>query len=195
MSKANILGVYNLANRSEHREGRQWYRDALEYAQDIGAMYAVDTPTVVGVISALSPRNKWRRNKADAESLLKVYYAGGNDRDLFEVPVATFNTGKLKAIKLLTEKHVTADSIRAVLRGPKLQEFFNCIYTGTDICIDSHAYCVWLGDRQARVGRISSSLRRDIKDAYLAAADQVGIAGKDLQAVTWLTWRRLHGIS
>jgi hypothetical protein len=88
------------------------------------------------------------------------------------------------------------DAILAVLSGPKLSEFFNCIRGITDVCIDGHAYSIWFGDRitLAKVPSIGKKIRQVIKKDYLAVAEANGLKGYEVQAITWVAHRRIHGV-
>jgi hypothetical protein len=191
-----ILGVYQLANAGERYYGARWYPDAFKVAQTLGQEFNLSAYTVAGVIASLSPRNKWERNITDAANLIRAYTAGGEDAAT-QCKVCTFNSGKHKAIRILEENPTSCATIRDILKGPKLTEFYNCI-TGslTDVCIDGHAYSVWLGDRVtlANVPKIGVKLRAQIKEDYRSAALHLGITPATIQAITWLTWRRLHGV-
>ena len=54
---------------------------------------------VVGVLSALSPNNKWERNVIDDTENMCVAYK--SDIPLDDVKVCTYNANKQKAIKIL----------------------------------------------------------------------------------------------
>lgn len=197
MTAQNIISVYNLATETDRNEGAGWYGSALTFAYDLHKRYGVGVHAVAGVIAALSPRNRWERNKQDAESMIKVSAAGGDFADLMSLKVCTFATGKKKAATILSECITNKDAILALLKGPKLQEFFNCITGDADeVCVDGHAYSVWLGDRVALadVPSIGVKLRRTIKEDYRDAAKTLGVRPSVVQAVTWVCWRRLHAV-
>ena len=197
MSTKNILAVYNLASVADTQQGQSWYARALVFAEELSDQYDLETTTIVGVIASLSPRNRWERNMQDAESMVKAYAAGGDYDDLLKLKVCTFNTGKEKAAKILTEAISNRDELLATLKGPKLQEFFNCILGDSgDVCIDGHAYSIWAGDRitLANVPSIGKKLRQTIKTDYKAAAKLLGVKPHVVQAITWVTWRRLHNV-
>lgn len=189
-----ILGVYQLANAGERHYGARWYPDAFKVAQTLGGEFNLNAYTVAGVIAALSPRNKWERNIADAANIVRTYKAGGEIAAL-KCKVCTFNNNKQKAVQILAEDISDHQTLRLTLKGPKLTEFYNCI-TGSlpDVCIDGHAYSIWLGDRVAlaNVPKISTKLRAQIKADYIKAAAELGLTPSTVQAITWLTWRRLH---
>lgn len=195
MTAQHILSVYGLANVADRADGEAWYPTALSIAHTLADQYGVTVIQAVGVIAALSPRNKWARNVADAEALIRTYQIDAEAAAA--VKVCTFNTGKAKALEILASPGLTADDLAALLKGPKLQEFAACILGDpTEVCIDGHAYSIWLGDRVtlADVPSIGVKLRREIKAAYREAAAELGIPAPELQAVTWCAWRRIHGV-
>ena len=164
MSTKNILAVYNLANVGDRIEGASWYGTAKKHAQALADQYGIHVDTAAGVIAALSPRNKWERNLADAENLIRVFTL--DPESVGSVKVCTFGGNKAKAIKIL-EVEAQFDTVLDILSGPKLREFFTCII-GDDteeVCIDGHAYSIWAGDRitLANVPSIGVKLRRQIK--------------------------------
>lgn len=198
MTTKNIVAVYDLATVADIEQGKTWYARALTFADSLGEVYGVSSAAVVGVIAALSPRNRWERNMQDAERMVKVHANGGTYDDLMNLKVSTFTTGKEKAARILTNKVPTRSELLAILKGPKLQEFFNCIMGDCeDVCIDGHAYSIWAGERITvqNTPNIGVKLRRTIKADYQSAADQLGVAPHVVQAVTWCAWRRIHGQS
>lgn len=196
MTFTNILGVYNLANTADRANGARWYPEASNIAYALVNRYGVSYFQAVGVIAALSPRNKWERNLADAENLIKVFSIDPESVD--SVKVCTFGPNKAKAIRILNEKPASHDAVLAILSGPKLQEFYSCIAGINDeVCIDGHAYSIWAGDRitLADIPSIGKKLRKEIKADYREAALQAGISAAEMQAVTWCAWRRIHGVA
>lgn len=196
MSKAHVLAVYALANTADRAEGMAWYSRAKDLAVAICRQYPVSLYQAVGVIAALSPRNKWERNVADAENLIRVFCIDPESVD--SVKVCTFGSNKAKAIAILNlPEGANGDEVRAILSGPKLTEFFNCIMDeNDDVCIDGHAYSVWAGDRitLANIPSIGIKLRKEIKNDYRQAAYEYGMSAAQMQAVTWCVWRRIHGV-
>ena len=197
MSVQSILSVYNLASVTDRQQGQSWYARALAFARNLAADHNIDTMAIVGVIAALSPRNRWERNMQDAESMVKVAASGGTYADLMNLKVCTFKTGKDKAARILSENITDRDALLATLKGPKLCEFFNCILGDSgDVCIDGHAYSIWVGDRitLANVPSIGVKLRRSIKADYQEAARILGVQPHVVQAITWVCWKRIHGV-
>jgi hypothetical protein len=190
ITHGSILAVFFSANAFEIQEGEDWYARANLIARNIGNAYNVDWETVAGVIAALSPNNRWDRNVADTERLVKAYCAGGFDADA--VKVCTFGNNKDKAIRILS-----GESPRDVLGGLKVQAFYGCIVGDNDVCVDGHAYSIWVGERIAtsKTPKISPKLYHSIASDYRVATDQINaITGKQylpsqVQAITWVVWR------
>jgi len=196
-NRNNIKAVYQLASLTERVDGAAWYKVADSVAIAIADRYEISEAQAIGVIAALSPRNKWERNVQDADALIAAYLAGGAEQARL-TKVCTFSANKEKAIKILTlSRAVDLDPVLAVLKGPKLIEFASCIYGRSDCCIDGHAYCIWAGERTGLkdVPAIGVKLRRQIKADYAAVAAELQITPYELQAITWCAWRRLHGVT
>ena len=196
MGTQAIIAVYNLASLSEVQAGQRWYAFANTFAENLADQYDVSLLKVHGVIASLSPRNRWERNMIDAESMVKVYSAGGTYEDLIALKVCTFTANKIKAARILTLDCASDTEVKAILSGPKMIEFYHCIQELDDLCIDGHAYSIWLGDRVtlANVPSIGKKLRQTIKADYHEAAKILGLNPYIVQAITWVTWKRIHGV-
>ncbi len=195
-NQKNIQAMLDLASAADVVEGKAWYQNAHSAAIELSDRYDINCTAAAGVIAALSPRNKWTRNLIDAENLINVFCTAGADA-CADVKVCTFNKNKAKAIAILQENVISLNAIESILSGPKLKEFFRCIVGQDDVCIDGHAYSIWFGDRitLANVPSIGVKLRRQIKTDYLAVADTNNLTGYEVQAITWVTHRRLHSVA
>ena len=193
-NQRHIQAVLDLASVADIVAGQDWYDTARDAAIALSDRYGVDVTTACGVIAALSPRNKWTRNLIDAENLINVYATSGLEA-CDAVKVCTFGANKAKALRILAS-HPTLDVVEGILSGPKLTEFFRCIIGQNDVCIDGHAYSIWFGDRitLANVPSIGVKLRRQIKADYMAVALKNDMPAYELQAITWVTHRRIHSV-
>lgn len=193
-NQKHIQALLDLASAGEQSEGLTWYQRANFAAVRLADQYEIQIETAAGVIAALSPRNKWDRNLIDAENLIAAYVAAGYEA-CEEVKVCTFGANKKKAMDILLFS-ATGDLVMEILSGPKLIEFFSCIIGEDDVCIDGHAYSIWFGDRVtlAKVPSIGKKLREEIKKDYLAVAKKNNLKGYEVQAITWVAHRRIHGV-
>jgi hypothetical protein len=155
--------------------------------------YSVSADAVAGVIAALSPNNRWERNLRDADALIRAYTLGGLS-DALEVKTSTYNKNKAKALDILGGK-LPLD----VLGGLKVRAFYGCIIGADDVCVDGHAYAIWRGERisTSSTPKISAKLYGSIVADYVKAAATINsVLGTtyrayQVQAITWLTWRRM----
>ena len=202
-----IVAKFQLATSQEVQLGCDWYRSALNIAGRIADRYHLPIETVAGVIAALSPNNRWERNIIDAEAMIKCWSAGGTDEDILAVKVCTYTKMQEKALAILRFGDILTNaspSITAILNGPKIIEFFNCITNPAlnDVCIDGHAYSVWFGQRltMKQVPNIGKKLRQQIKTDYVDACTFINeelnesFTPADIQAITWVTHKRIHNV-
>ena len=202
-----IVAKFQLATSQEVQLGCDWYTSALKIASRISSKYGVTTEVVAGVISALSPNNRWERNIIDAEAMIKCWSAGGTDEDILAVKVCTYTKMQEKALAILRFGSILTNaspSITAILNGPKIIEFFNCITNSAlnDVCIDGHAYSVWFGQRltMKQVPNIGKKLRQQIKTDYVDACTFINeelnesFTPADIQAITWVAHKRIHNV-
>ena len=194
----NIKAIHQLATLTERQDGMMWYPNAYQIASRLADRYGITTAQAIGVIAALSPRNRWERNVQDADSLIVAFQAGGPEQAQL-TKVCTFGANKAKAIKILSipEGYQGMSEVLEILSGPKLREFASCIAGQPDVCIDGHAFCIWAANRTGLkdVPAIGVKLRREIKADYTTAADELGITPSACQAITWCAWRRIHGVT
>ena len=194
-NQKHIQALLDLATAGEKVEGLSWYQRANQAAIELADRYEITEHTAAGVIAALSPRNNWDRNLIDAENIIAAYVSGGAEAAA-EVKCCTFGKNKKKAIEILVWSAEFL-AVCEILAGPKVTEFFRCIVGETDVCIDGHAYSIWFGERVtlANVPKIGVNLRRQIKKDYLAVAKKNNLTGAQVQAITWVAHRRIHGVA
>ena len=197
----NILATFYAATPVDIQEGKVWYTNAHEICQGLSDKYKLPLSTIVGVVSALSPNNKWDRNITDAENLIRAYCLG------FDYPkVCTFTGNKDKAITILECEIDSSDNICAILKGNKTIAFFRGILTDgqcDEITVDGHAFNIWRGLYTSlnEVPAISNKLYKAVSDAYKQAAESIYDQTNDdyspsqIQAITWVCWRRQNGVA
>ena len=89
------------ANGGQVKAGKAWYSKAQEYCQETADFFQLDPYKVAGVLSALSPNNKWERNKQDAFNVCKAHLEGGS---MDSVKCCTYNANKRKAFAILKDQ-------------------------------------------------------------------------------------------
>ena len=189
----NILKVYRQATAEEIKSGMVWYKDAQSACRDIADRTELPLRVVVGVTAALSPTNDWGQNIKDADLFCTTFASGGYFED---VKASTYKPMWEKAWTILKSMPMSDDEVRKILNGPKITDFFSCIM-GENVCvIDGHAWCIANNDRRVlqEVPNIGKKSRLELQQAYVKAAKRMGITAYQMQAITWVTWRRIYNI-
>ena len=190
----NILKVYRRATTDDIANGYKWYDEAKTYCSIISGLSGVKLNTVIGVMAALSPNNKWERNIADCERMCWAWVKGD---DLSDFKVSCYNTMKLKAWSILEDNLTSDDEILDRLNGQKIRSFYSNIRGLDEVTIDGHALNIALGVRQGLTTdktNMSKKVYRQMQEVYVRAAKRVDIKPHVLQAITWTTWKRENNI-
>jgi hypothetical protein len=194
LGQRNILAMYLRASIAERMDGSLWYARARGICSALAVSLGVSTEIVAGVVALLSPRNAWHRNITDAESLITHYISGGTGPG--DIKCCTYNSNKEKAWKLLELGHVEPS-----LFGKKQFNFYLNMTTTTTggkdaVTVDGHAYHIWLGVERplSRAKTISEKLYITITHDYQVVSDLLGLRPCQIQATTWLTYKRLRNV-
>jgi hypothetical protein len=176
---ANIVAVYRRASHDELVDGLEWYPNAHVIATQLGNG---DTRFGAALLAVLSPLQKWDKNVDYAYHAVEYGwpYPGMTDK-------------MNKVIRLLE-----GENPDTVVKGEKVTSFYNNILDpyGPHVTIDRHAYDIAMGIRHTDETRpsIGKKVYETLSRAYIDAAEELGIAPLSLQAITWVVWRREHGI-
>jgi hypothetical protein len=203
VSRANtrhIAAMLQLASQSDLEAGIEWYARAERLGRRLSQEYGCTFEQAVGVIAALSPSNRWLRNCQDAEAMIKAWSVG---TDPSTVTVCTYSKMRDKATKILALVSPDREAIATILNGRKITAFFLSITGQPDaVCVDGHAYAIWIGERvpTTKTPSLGVKLYAETARAYcLVAKRSASLCGEQLtpaqvQAVTWVTYRRLLGL-
>ena len=178
--KNNLKYWLKLATKNEVDQGKNWYKDAQDFTEYLSKKYGIDSYVCASVISALSPNNKWDRNKIDAEAVINAYIDDHKD-----VKVCTYNANKNKAFDILNGKLITEKS-------PKTHAFaMNVGLLSSDhITIDKWHLraCVTKSKADAVESCTLVQYRRAEKITSQIAKEN-NLKGYELQAIIWVTIR------
>jgi hypothetical protein len=178
---ANIVDTFHRATTAEIIAGRGWYPTAGDIASVIAAGTGRDAETVAYVIAALSPRNPWRWNVADAYA-----YCAAADAGAQRPSATTFGANQRKAWSIAT--YETADPWTGA--APKVRAFVRAILGDRDAVVVD----IWAMRVATRGARTEARGDYDaIANAYRRAAYLVGEHPRDLQAIVWLVAQREDG--
>lgn len=175
----NILKAYLSAAPADIQDGMSWY----DSANTLACSLSPESPARgAGVIAALSPLTSWPLNVRRAHEV--------------------FNTGTTTGLKRNVDKAVrifNGEPALDVLSGPKVRSFYlNIMGVNSleSVTVDRHAIDVACGmvmdDKQRAMAIRGKHGYSTVAGMYLDAAKGLGITGAQLQAITWVYWRRNH---
>jgi hypothetical protein len=184
----NILDAFDAASELDRVNGRDWYGDARKLAETLDPS---DPVRGAAVIAVLSPMLSWPMNVRGATDI----YAGRPFRGL-------------KGNGLKAERIRDGEAPATVVSGQKVTSFWlNICDPGNPdaVTVDRHAIDIAFG-RVTDDATRNAVLRRKgeyarVRDAYIAAAaiiaQRTGEAwhGSQVQAVTWVYWRRERALA
>ena len=177
--KQNLLHFYNEVKDDQDlvTEGESWYLRVNIWCEKLAVQYGISTYKVASVLSALSPRNKWDRNKQDAEAVIKTWRNGGSPEDL---SVCTFTSNKLKAFDIL-------NSVAEIEpKSLKTRAFLlNIAYLDKEaVTID-----VWhlraCFDRMIVPKSLTPTIYDQLQKLTIKLGQSLGYKGYEFQAIVW----------
>lgn len=176
--RQNLRMHFDLATEEHIKKGTNWYYHVNTYCLDLQerTKNIFELETIAGVISALSPRNKWDKNLIDAEAVLNAVLKNKNAQD---IKVSTFNTNKFKAFDIARgDRKIETDS----------RKTFSFVRNIAHLDPERITIDVW-HLRACFNKTIDSGLtpkRYDqIEKITLEEAKKVGLEGYEYQAVIW----------
>tara|TARA_R110002167_G_scaffold202179_1_gene405929 strand:+ start:928 stop:1539 length:612 start_codon:yes stop_codon:yes gene_type:complete len=181
----NLDYFFNIATKQDIKKGLCWYKSANNEANIIAKKYNLDIYKVCQVISALSPRNKWRQNIKDSDKLCEAYCLGLHPLD---IKVCTFHTNKFKAFNILaSNSEITANSLKTF-------NFVNNIaYLSKEhLTIDIwHLRACFFNDIKINNAAIGKLAYEQIKVLTIDKANKLGLKGFELQAIVWISAQKI----
>ena len=178
---SNILDVYNQASPLDIATGLRWYGSAKRECTNLARRNGIKLDQAIGIVAALSPRVNWGRNVIAAQNLIRGINGEG------------FGANKIKAHKIL-EGSTPSD----ILGGEKVRAFYSNISrpsTSQDVTIDRWAIRVTMGSEHwsSKVNTPTPKQYLRMGNEYREAAALVGLKPLELQAITWVTIKRICG--
>lgn len=170
--KVKIINHFMSANDIDRDLGLGWYERAHNECMIISQVMGVPLSKVIGVLTALSPNNKWSRNLHDTWNFI--------EEPSLDTKVCTFMGQRRKALNIL-KCNGEDGSIRGILKGPKTKNFYHNIKyykTSTDVTVDRWAF------RSVDVVVATKNISI-VEQAYKEAAIELDLRPNQVQAVVW----------
>lgn len=182
-----LIKWFEAANALDIESGKAWYREAQTYAQFLSETFKIDSYTCAAVISALSPNNKWERNKVDAFNVIQAFKAKKKPED---VSCCTYNANKQKAFEILK------GNLELSAKSPKTHAFaMNVGLLSPDhITVDKWHIRACLTSPsdgiKETVEVVTPAQYRRLEAITVKVAKKYGLKGFEFQAIVWVTIKR-----
>jgi thermostable 8-oxoguanine DNA glycosylase len=178
-----IRKIYNQSTIEEIENGLTWYDDARAFCENNAKLFNIDVFIVAQLTSLFSPKKEWKQNKAEVVRFLKM---------------------KLKNIVPIKGFFVTRATMREaeniLLSGATIPEHriktfsfaHNISYQDSKmVTIDRHAIKICFGKFDSKEILITAKRYKEAQKAHEILADELGIMPSQLQAIVWVTYKRL----
>lgn len=171
--------IFNKASEEQIKDGRNWYKIANAEALKLAQEFNLCPLKAAGVISALSPNNRWAQNLKDAHKVCKAFV---NNKGPEDVKVCTFNTNKFKAFAILSgEFEITSDS----------RKTYSFIRNVGHLDVNRVTIDIW--HLRACYGKSKGTPTKsnydELEALTLKKARKLGLHGYEYQAIIWVVIR------
>lgn len=190
-NRNHFSSVFVSSTLEEKTRGYNYYHWQYSNLESFSKASGFGIKRVVAAFCALSPNNAEATNYRALASCLAISLGKIPET----APVIAYGRDKNKALTLLNDPLFDVPS---VLRGRKTYSFFRNTLDPDDkqyVTIDGHMYNIW----HNRVVSLSSSTLTDdlyetIQSDLTHVADKHQLSPARLQAILWITWKRIHNI-
>lgn len=181
MMVKNILRTYDSASEAQWIEGANWYLDAHNWCADHAKQYGLSLDQVIGILAVTSPRETWEQNQRIARNIMAYGDA------------ATLRKAVEKANKI--RAGATLDQVLRS-KAPKVRSFAACIkdpFNEESVVIDRHAIDIAtgaFGDEITRKIIERAGAYDRFAGVYKKTAVELDLRPLEVQAITWVAWRK-----
>ena len=153
---------------------QHWYSEVNYWCSLVSMEYKVPMYKVCGILSALSPRNKFDRNLTDTLGVITM----GKD-----AKVATFGNNKTKALRILEAKNI--GEVLAQFKGLKTRKFFLNIYKVLDHNVTVDVWIIRYYKKMIKTKTLTNKGYLEIEKQIQKDAQKIGVYPNEYQAHLW----------
>lgn len=184
--KYYINKYYKLANEQDMQDGLTWYNEAHEFCKEMADTFNVPLNKVAAVCSILSVQTLWSKNKLNLISFLESYHYTMFE-DIYERNVNLYTKNVQKAIDVFLSNEPPETFWSGKSGHKTLNFYFNILDTsGNHVTIDTHIANLL----KINLPKTTNQYKK-VVSLYQKEAKKLGILPHQLQAINWLTYKRL----
>lgn len=188
-----VLQAFEDSTPEDKYEGVKWYREALAGCEMLAANTPYSVEQIAGIMAIASPGMVWAENETAPAQMVDLHWNGIPSKEWSGF--STYPHNLFKAERVLDEDF---DAIS----GDKVTSFYKNIMGDTNavtidrwmvrIMMDDPFYGTKRGGTHDKATFSSSKPYHAMADAVRIAAELIGLHARDLQAIVWTYYRRLH---
>lgn len=190
----SIIRFYKQSTITEIKEGVKWYTDANNYCKELAQRFNISIQQAAGLIATFSPQAGWVENKRYAVTYLL------NPSIQFRTLVQQIKANKIATLKSETDIYYALST-----RGKafKTKAFYiNILHPDIPmgVTIDRHAIAICLQKPNnvfalgIEYSQLTEIQYKFFEQCYFKAAKILNVLPHELQAITWVTYRRLRDL-
>lgn len=171
----NLDKYFNMATDEQIAEGLNWYKDANAFCIETAKQFKTNSSVVASIVSALSPRNKWKTNLKDTITVLNAVKNGLGPT---EIKVSTFHTNKFKAFAIANgQTEITNDSRKTYSFVRNVGQL-----DAERITVDVWHLRACFGETMGAIGKLAYD---QLESLTIKKAERLGLKGYEYQAIIW----------
>lgn len=155
-------------------KGINWYSEVNYWCMIVSNEYKLPLYKVCGILSALSPQNKFDRNLEDVISLIET---NGNCK------VSTFGSNKEKAIRILNANNI--GEVFREFKGLKTRAFFLNLYKVYDTNVTVDLWMIRLYKHIITTKSLTNKSYKLIEKEIQKEANKNNVYPNQMQAILW----------
>ena len=168
-----------LSVQADKDQGFNWYHRAHDWASDLATDHGISVESVSHVAAILSAQCDWETNKRNTEKFLNGDLSG-----IFATRKQLMECSKVIDGWRIPAKRRKTHAFASTISDPYLQEY---------AVIDRHAIKIAFDQLSADTICITDRRYNDAEKAYIIVADRRKMLPSQVQAITWVTYKRITG--
>jgi len=182
--KNNLIDILERTPKDTFDSAKHWYYKENEWLNKVATYYNREPKNMAEIIARLSVRNKWIRNKVDAQKICISRKWNISENDTI---VCTPNTHKYKAFKIYDYKENIPTS------ALKIYSFYhNLLLNDKHVTIDVWQKRALLNKYNVDSFKPNKVEYRQLEDLHISLAENYNLKGFELQSIIWTQKRNEH---
>ena len=180
----NLIDILDRTPKDTFNEAKLWYYRENEWLNKVATYYNREPKNMAEIIARLSVRNKWIRNKIDAQKICISRKWNISENDTI---VCTPNTHKYKAFKIYDYKENIPTT------ALKIYSFYhNLLLNDRYVTIDVWQKRALLNKYNVDKFTPNKVEYKQLEDLHISLAEDYNLKGFELQSIIWTQKRNEH---